>query len=244
MVYERDGIGARPVVFLHGWCLNGRMWMYIQRQLAEHFDTVAPDLPGLGHSDILAGPYNVERHANSVQDLLNEADLEDVLIVGFAYGGAVAMHVALASPRVSGLALIGIPKTGQLPDDRMLRAMQRDWPEYARRSAQAICKQPQSDATLRWLESMFVASRLEVAVETWSDISGFDPLPLAERLEMPTLFIHGDEDDFTPLSVSEEAASLAVEGQLAVASPCGHLVLLDQPDWLHDTLYSFLTEVP
>lgn len=241
--YLREGDGGPPVLFLHGWSLNGQMWMYAQNHLVESFETIVPDLPGLGRSDGLGGPYNVERHTEAIVGLLDELECDDTVLVGFAYGGAVAMEVALRSPRVAGLALVGIPKSGELPVERMLRSMARDWPEYARRSAAAICKQPQSDATLRWLESMFVATRIKVAQQTWSDISEFDPVPVAAKLTQPTLFIHGDEDDFTPLSVSEEASAAAEQGRLAVASPSGHLVLLDQPGWLHETLSSFLLEV-
>jgi pimeloyl-ACP methyl ester carboxylesterase len=242
LVYERRGDGP-TVVFLHGWCLHGRLWTYQEAALLDRYQVVIPDLAGFGRSDGLVGPFSLTRHADDVARLLDEADLRDVTVVGFAYGGAVAMHAARAHPsRIARIAVIGVPKAGITPDERMLRSMQRDWPGYGRRSAEAICTRPQSEATIDWLESMFVGTRLAVALETWRDISAFEPVPVASELGVPALFIHGADDEFTPASAAEEAARAASAGRTAIAEECGHMVMLEQPQWFQETLERFLAE--
>jgi non-heme chloroperoxidase len=243
MAYERHGSG-RPVLFLHGWCLNSRLWMYEDALVGESLDVILADLPGLGASDGMAGPYTIDSHAAAISALLTELDLREAVIVGFAYGAAVALEASLAQPaRISGLVLAGVPRSGQLPDERMLASMQRDWPRYARRSAQALCKKPQSEATIGWLEDMFLSVRVRVARELWSSISGFDPLLLCPEVQAATLFLHGEHDDFTSVTVAREAAASMRRARVAVAPGSGHLVVIDDPSWFHRQLVTFLSEL-
>jgi len=242
MVYDRRGAGP-AVVLLHGWSLSGRMWMYEEAALGGRYDVITPDLPGLGRSDGMAGPHGVASHAAALLALLAEAEAQDVALVGFAYGGAVALLAARRdASRIAGIVTIGIPRSGGLPVDRMLKSMHRDWPAYARRSAEALCP-GQSEATIRWLETMFVANRLPVAAETWADISQFEPLSVVGEIDLPILFVHGADDTFTPAVVSRECSEAAPRGRLAVVEDTGHLVPIERREWLHLTLTDFLEEI-
>jgi pimeloyl-ACP methyl ester carboxylesterase len=242
MVYDRHGAG-RTVVLVHGWALSGRLWIYQEELFGGAYDVVVPDLPGFGRSAGLAGPYDLERHTASLRALLQEIDAENAVLVGFAYGAAVSLLAAAADPsRIAGLALIGTPQSGQLPVEKMVRSMRRDWPGYARRSAEALCP-GLSDATVRWLESIFLATRLSVAIETWTSISAFDPLSLVSSVDRPMLFLHGEQDDFSPLTVARDCAAAARDATVEVAPETRHLVPVEQPAWLDSKLQAFLTEV-
>jgi pimeloyl-ACP methyl ester carboxylesterase len=90
---------------------------------------------------------------------------------------------------------------------------------------------------------MFIETSLAVAIETWEDISKFEPAPIAAELRMPTIFIHGEDDEFTPTSASEESVAAAANGRLAIVKDCGHLVMIEQRQWFQATLEAFLKEV-
>jgi pimeloyl-[acyl-carrier protein] methyl ester esterase len=243
LVYERRGNGGRPVVLLHGWCLSGRLWTYEQADLAASFDVITPDLPGFGRSDGLAGPFVYERYVSDIQDLLAEADLHDAVLVGFAFGAAVAMGVAARdASRLRGLVLVGTPSAAHFPADRMVASMRRDWPQFARRSAEVICKKPQSDATLQWLGNMFGSTPLPVAMETAALLGIFEPLPLAPRVHVPTLFVHGAEDHIAPLSIAEDCVAQCPQARLEAVDDCGHLVPFDQRERFRAALHGFLSE--
>lgn len=240
MSYEQHGTG-RTVVLLHGWSLSGRLWQGEDARLADDYDVVIPDLPGVGASDGLAGPYTTARHAESVAALIIEADLRGVVLVGFAYGAAVALKAAgLAAHRVSSLVLVGVPGAGQLPDERMVLSMRRDWPSYAQRSARALVRDPRRQHTVDWLSSLFLETRPRVAVEMWQDISTFDPLDWCPGLVQPVLFVHGADDDFSEVSLARSAVAVCRDARLAVAEECGHLVMIDRPDWFHEVLVEHL----
>lgn len=232
---------GRPVILLHGWCLSGRLWLYLEEDLAQHHFVVCPDLPGFGRSG-LAGPYGLDRLAADTLALLDELELDKPLIVGFAFGAAVAMELAATSPgRVGGLVLIGIPSAETAPYDRMPKAMRRDWPDFAAKSAAAICKQPQSDATLAWLERMFVSTPLPVAIETVGELGRFKPVIVAPRVHDRMLFVHGREDDVVPLEIAERCAAVAPDADVAVVESSGHLVPYDQPRALAAVVRSFIS---
>jgi non-heme chloroperoxidase len=224
--------GAGPaVVLLHGWCLSSRLWEVQEEALLGDHRVVCVDLAGFGRSSDLAGPYDIERHAADVAALLDEIEVDDAVVGGFAYGGAVAMQLAATrSERVRRLVVIGIPSGATAPYDRMPRSMRRDWPDFARRSAEAICKQQQSEVKNDWLAKMFGATPLPVALATVAVLETFDPVSLAPRVAVPTLFLHGADDDVVPVAVAEACVAAMPAATLTIVPESGHLVVVDQPD--------------
>lgn len=240
LVYGDRGVG-RPVVLLHGWCLNRLVWMYLEEHLLARHRVLSPDLPGFGASEGLAGPYGFDRYVDELGVLLAELGLEHVVIVGFAFGAAVAMGLAARQdPRIGRLVLIGVPSAAHAPYERMPRAMRKDWPEFASRSASAICRQPQSDAAREWLSEMFRGTPLPVALETVTLLGDFEPEPLASTIAVPTMFVHGENDDVVPPAVSDVCAKRMEQGSVITIPDCGHLVLLDQKERLSEVIDDFL----
>jgi pimeloyl-ACP methyl ester carboxylesterase len=242
--YRRRGTG-RPIVFLHGWCLSGLLWTYAEDQLAADHDVITPDLPGFGRSDGIAGPYDMDAYVDAVLELLEETDVRDAVLVGFAFGADVAVSVAVRDDtRLAGLVLAGITSGAQFPADRMIRSMRRDWPDFARRSAQVLCRPPQSEATRDWVERMFSSSQLHVGTEVAGLLGTFEPAPLAPQLAVPALFVHGADDDVSSPDLSRVCSEAAPQGQLAVLEDCGHLLVLDQRAAFHDAVVAFLGDLP
>ncbi len=240
IAYGRRGHGS-PVVLLHGWCLNRDLWVYEEERLHHEHTVITPDLPGFGLSAGLAGPYDLDCYVNAVRALLDELALEQATLVGFAFGAAVAMALAARDDaRVAGLALIGVPSAAHAAYDRMPRAMRRDWPDFARRSAEAICKAPHSAATMDWLARMFGSAPLPTALETVALLGGFEPTDVAPEVHVRSLFIHGEDDDVVPVKVSRDCASLMTNAEVVTVPDSGHLVPIDQPSAFGDIVESFL----
>lgn len=236
IVYSDRGDGP-AVVLLHGWCLNRQVWMYQEEALIGAHRVICPDLPGFGDSAALAGPYDLRRYSRELAAFLTEVGDGQRLVAGFAFGAAVAMAaVADQDARPEKIALVGVPSAATAAYHRMPRAMRRDWPEFARRSAVAICKQPQSEATLAWLSSMFGATPLPVALATVALLGEFEPIPFAPRVGVPTVLVHGADDDVVPVSVARACAAAMPNANLEVVADSGHLVLLDQKERLADLL--------
>src|ERR1700722_339118 len=235
---------GRPIVFLHGWCLNRKMWVYAEEALMSEFQVVTPDLPGFGQSDHLAGPYTLDRYGNEVKTLLEEAKLDGAILVGFAFGAAVAIQCATTFPdNVKGVVAVAVPGASHSPYLRMPKAMRRDWPDFARKSANALFHTPQSEATLHWLEALFAAAPLPVALETVQVLSSYEPVEVVGRVEAPVLFLHADHDGVAPESLGLACAQATPKGRLEVVRDCGHLIVLDQKIAFHEQLKSFLQTI-
>jgi pimeloyl-ACP methyl ester carboxylesterase len=125
----------------------------------------------------------------------------------------------------------------------MLDSMRRDWPSYARRSAQALCRRTSNETAIDWLSRMFSSARPQVSQEMWTDISCLDVMPLCSDLPVPALVVHGAQDEFAPVAGATAAAAACVNAELAIAQDCGHLVMLDQPAWFHNTLLTHLRSI-
>jgi pimeloyl-ACP methyl ester carboxylesterase len=225
---------------LHGWCLNRQLWTYAEEALAHHYDVIVPDLAGFGLSAALGGPYLFSRHAEDVSDLIDELGLRGVALVGFAFGAAVAFELAGASDRISGLVAVGTPSAANSPYDRMPKAMRRDWPEFCRRSAKALFHNPQSEATLAWVESMFLGTRLPVALETVKLLAELEPTALAAKVKAPQLFIHATQDQVAPRSIGDACAAKAPNARVEMIEDCGHAIVLDQKERFHEAADRFL----
>ena len=240
MTYGRRGVGP-TVVLLHGWCLNREMWRYHEEALASSADVVTPDLAGFGESAALAGPFTLDRYAADIEDLLEETSSDGATLVGFAFGAAIALAVAARKrSSLERLILIGVPSASHAAYDRMPRAMRRDWPLFAERSATAICGESHSDATLAWLTSIFGAAPLPVAIETCGLLGAFEPELLCGQVDTPTILVHGAEDSIVPVSVAHACASALKDGVVTVIPNSGHLVVLDAKDELRDLIQTAL----
>ena len=105
LAYEVTGAGA-PVLLVHGFGLDMRMWDPQVEHLAGRFQVVRYDCRGFGAS----GPFDPAHgytHAGDLLALLDHLSIGQAVLAGLSFGGRVVMQAALAAPaRVRGLALL------------------------------------------------------------------------------------------------------------------------------------------
>nr|WP_052309184.1 alpha/beta hydrolase [Saccharomonospora cyanea] len=111
MHYERRGKGPL-LVLLHGWPQTSACWRKLLPALAEHYDVVAPDLRGYGHTDKVVGDYRKRRMAQDVVELVHALGHDTMRLVGHDRGARVAHRLALDhGAMVSHLTLLDIAPT-------------------------------------------------------------------------------------------------------------------------------------
>src|SRR4029077_8841359 len=86
------------VVLLHGYAETSRMWRPLMPRLAEHFTVIAPDLPGIGGSDIPRDGLDMTHAAVRIHDLVQGLGIQRAVVVGHDIGLMVAYAYAAQFP--------------------------------------------------------------------------------------------------------------------------------------------------
>jgi haloalkane dehalogenase len=124
MTFREAGAGS-PIVFLHGNPMSSRVWRDVLPHVAERARCLAPDLIGMGDSGKPDIAYRFSDHARYLDAWFDALALRDVVLVGYDWGGALAMDWAARHPdRVRGLVVF----------ETFLRPMQ--WSEWSPKGAE------------------------------------------------------------------------------------------------------------
>ncbi|WP_228728168.1 alpha/beta fold hydrolase [Brevibacillus composti] len=129
LAYQEAGSGD-ALCLVHGFCGSSAYWQRIIPPLAQSHHVLAPDLRGHGKSSVPEETYTVEKMAEDLLLLLDEAGIQKVALLGHSLGGYVALAFAERYPhRLSALGLIHSPR---IP---MTRRQRRTGPKEWRASA-------------------------------------------------------------------------------------------------------------
>jgi haloalkane dehalogenase len=117
IAYVDEGEG-QPVLFLHGNPTSSYLWRNVIPHVTDDYRAVAPDLIGMGDSGKPDIDYSFADHARYIDDFIDALGLEDIVLVGHDWGGAIAMRYArLNSDNVAALAFMETVGPPSLPVD-------------------------------------------------------------------------------------------------------------------------------
>ncbi len=242
-----------PLVLLHPWGFNGRIWEQTARSWGEDRQVLVVDLPGHGKSDKTHAYYPMERLAAAVLDAMDAAGVKRAFVVGNSLGGATTLALARMAPeRLRGMVLIGSPggKKFIMP----LRTA-------ARQLAKPLELQGLSDESW-WLGLKLLAPggsahaaslrgdflRLKGARDytAWSQAS-LDVLQQAAEyapplgdVQVPALIVHGQNDPLIWRSLSEALKDGLPQARMVVLEGCGHMPQMECPAQLVPHVLTFI----
>ena|SRR5579859_1895022 len=249
LYYEvaRDG---QPLVLIHGFGLDLRMWDDQFTALARRFQVIRYDVRGFGKPTLPThGPYT---HANDLKGLLAHLALSQAHIIGLSMGGVIAISFALTYPNmVRSLILADTALNGY----QFSQVWTAQWDRIA---AEARSHGPKGANQLLLGHPLFAAARENAAVasrltQIINDYSGWhwinndehseSELPDQHRLNLitvPTLIIVGQRDlpDFQAIAaLLQERIPRASTVQLAQV---GHMANMEAPVQFNDLVETFL----
>jgi pimeloyl-ACP methyl ester carboxylesterase len=251
LYYEVAGSG-RPLVLIHGFTLDARMWDDQFETFAERYQVIRYDARGFGRSAVPTGESYAP--ADDLRALMSFLGVEHAFIVGLSMGGGIAIDFALSYPEATD-ALIAV--------DSLLGGYR--WQEFgaslasvwsaARRSGVEAAKDVWLDLPLfePAREKADIASRLGQIIADYSGwhlvnenpVRSLDP-PAAERLDdiaAPTLIVVGERDlpDFRAIA---DALHEGIPGAQKVVLPgVGHMSNMENPARFNQAVVGFLAGI-
>jgi pimeloyl-ACP methyl ester carboxylesterase len=249
--YTDDGHGE-PVVFLHAFPLDGRMWQRQREDLARAYRVLVPDLAGFGRSADVPLRTSLDAHADDIALLLDRVGAERATVVGLSMGGYIALAFARRHPaRLARLVLADTKATPDTPDGKVARdgdiafvATDGASALVERRLPKLLSPNAASDvvAFVRSVGGSQPAASLAAALAAMRDRP--DTTPVLARVGVPTAILVGDADEITTLADARAMSNALPSASLDVVAGAGHLANLEAPAAFSEALVRFLGRRP
>ncbi|GFO61583.1 O-methylpimelyl-ACP methylesterase [Geomonas silvestris] len=255
--YDEIGSG-RPVVFVHGWAMSGRVWRF-QHSLAQSFRLVLLDQRGHGHSSAGSG-YGLADFSGDLVSFVEQLDLRDVVLVGWSMGVQVALEAfPKLRDRLAGVVLVGgTPRFtscdgyphGKPPVEvkglglRLRRDYQKTMGDFFRGMfAEAEMDAAQYQRIVHEIVMGGKSPDHEAAQLALQILSSADLREGLCGIDRPVLLVHGAEDGICPVGASQYMAERLPQAELKVMEGCGHAPFMTRPQEFNRVLQDFLARL-
>jgi non-heme chloroperoxidase len=260
-IYYKDWGAGRAVVFSHGWPLTADAWDAQMLFLSSHgYRTIAHDRRGHGRSDQPWNGNDMDTYADDLAALIERLDLKDIVLVGHSTGGGEVAHYIgrHGTSRVAKAVLIGaVPplmlKTAANPGglpievfdniragvlaDRSQFYKDLTTPFYGANRPDSKVSQGVRDSF--WLQGM--AGGLKGQYDCIKQFSEVDYTGDLKKFDVPTLIMHGDDDQIVPIGASGlMSAKIVKNSKLKVYPGFSHGMCTTQADRINEDILDFI----
>lgn len=247
--YEEKGSGS-PLVFLHGFTLDRRMWQKQVDYFSKKFKVIVYDSRGHGQSSCPKSGYSRADRVRDLKRLVEILNLEKFHIIGLSMGGATALGYAIDYPEtLLSLTLVDTAAGGYKP------------PEKYRDYSSVAVKVGIKEARRRWVKTalFYYANRNEILSRElieiiaghcgclwldpkWGKYNDRDDVALSEKINLPTLILAGEKDRYF-LPLAEQLHRNIKGSEIDIVPGAGHMLNMEAPDRFNSRLERFLDRV-
>jgi pimeloyl-ACP methyl ester carboxylesterase len=259
--YRAAGQG-KPVVFVHGFLVDGRLWDGVVDSLSDRCHCLAPDWPMGAHQVALDPEADLTPPgiARLIADFLDRLELEDVTIVGNDSGGAISQILVANHPqRIGRLVLTNcdthenfppgifkaMPVLAKLPGGMQVMAAPFRVPAMARRAFAPFARTKiPDDLIASWMyPSTHDSGIMHDTKKLTAGMNKRHTLAAAEKLQtsdIPLRLLWAPGDKFFPIKYAERLATEVPNSQLIKIENAKTFVPLDQPQRVADEIAAFI----
>jgi len=262
-IYYKDW-GKGPVItFSHGWPLNSDMWdSQMLFFAAQGFRVVAHDRRGHGRSSQASGGNDMNGYADDLAAVIEALNLTGITMVGHSTGGGeVARYIGrFGTKRVARAVLIAaVPpfmlKSASNPEglpielfDGLRSALAKDRSQTYRDFAAMFygANRPGAQVSQGTLDQFWLWSMQSGLKNAYESIKAFSETDFTEDLrkfDIPTLVMHGEDDQIVPVKDSGKKSAKLIEGALEIYYPgLSHGLTATHPDLVNRDLLAFIQQ--
>ncbi|MGW3496686.1 alpha/beta fold hydrolase [Streptomyces sp. NPDC001020] len=231
-IFYKDWGSGQPVVFSHGWPLNGDAWDPQAKLVADNgFRAVVHDRRGHGRSSQTWNGNDLDTYADDLAEVIEKLDLRDIILVGHSTGGGeVTRYIGkYGTGRVAKAVLLGaIPplmlKTHANPEglpldvfDEIRQGVATDRSQFYEDLSAPFygANRPGSQVSQGTRDAFWLWSMQAGIKGAYDCVKAFSETDLTEdlkRFDIPTWIVHGSDDQIVPIVAAGEKSSKIVKG--------------------------------
>lgn len=244
-----------PVVLLHPFPAHHDLWLPAARDLATRYRILLPDLRGHGESEPGEGPATMEKHANDLARVLDDADIGRAVFCGVSIGGYILFEFwRRHRGRVAGLALCCTRPQPDTPEARAARLKTADdvLETGTEPFIESMIPRLFGRTTLTMRPDLVEQARRMMQRMSPADVAQVlrgmaerpDSIPTLGTINVPTLVVMGAEDTLSPVAEGELMRQHIRTSQLKVIPKAGHYAPWEQPEAVGKLLRQFVDSLP
>jgi len=252
--YEVDGRG-KPILLLHGWLSSWDLWRDTMLTLSEErrYRIYALDFWGFGDSAKKSvQTFNIVSYVSMVDQFMEKMGIARAPIIGHSMGGTVALGLALEYPsRVEKIVVVGAPVAGsslnpllKLGSFRLIANLIWRVPSALLLGLKLFSPILAKDGQLVYevLKRDFSQTTVEAFLRSIGSLWRTDLCPHLGQIGVDILGIYGRGDNIVNPNQAEMLKDGVTRAQIQMMLESRHFPMLDEPEFFHDKLLTFLAE--
>lgn len=260
-IHYKDWGSGRPVVFSHGWPLNADAWDAQMLFLVQHgYRVIAHDRRGHGRSDQPSKGNDMDTYADDLAAVLDTLDIKGATLVGHSTGGGEVAHYIgrHGTKRVAKAVLIGavppiMAKTAAYPNGLPIEVFDGIRKNTAENRSQFFkdlavpffgFNRPNAKVSQGTIDAFWAQGMTGGMLGQYQCIKEFSEVDYTEdlkKIDVPTLILHGDDDQIVPIDNSAKlSAKLVKQATLKIYPGASHGMCVINADQVNADLLAFL----
>ncbi len=250
LAFIDEGRGE-PIVLVHAFPLDGRVWDAVRAELSRTHRVIVPDLRGFGRSADQPPAASLDAHADDLAVLLDELGVAQATVVGLSLGGYVALAFARRHlARLAALVLVDTRAAGDTAvgrvgrDDAIARVRSQGSGALVDGMLPKMFPHGATPELAAWFREVVASQPADGVIAALGAMRDRpDATPVLATVRVPSLVAVGGDDLVIPPAEAESMVSLLPDGAFVQFPGAGHLVPVEKPAVFARALTSWLAHV-